>query len=283
MLRSLRRAFGRRARGPRWRVAIRAGATPLIEDPSPQALAGFRALEPPPGIFWADPFLFRHPTGLWLFFEACPEGALAGRIECAPVDADGRVGRARPALEAPHHLSYPVVFEDAGEVYLLPESHRAGGLDLYRALEFPVRWERAWRLLEGPFVDVTPLRHAGAWWLFATPLAARASEEALHLYRAEGLRGPWRAHPANPIARGALGGRGAGRILADGGRLIRPVQDGRAGYGSGLEFRLIERLDEGGYAESPLAAIAPAAVPGAVGLHAYDRVDAVEVIDLRFA
>jgi len=41
------------------------------------------------------------------------------------------------ALAKPFHLSYPFLLEQNGDVLMVPESHKAGEIALYRAHAFP--------------------------------------------------------------------------------------------------------------------------------------------------
>jgi hypothetical protein len=61
--------------------------------------------------------------------------------------------------------------------------------------------------------------------------------------------------------------------------LIRPAQDCARGYGSGLAFCRVDRLDEEGFAQSVLARVVPHA-RRIRGLHTYNRVGNFAVIDL---
>ena len=63
--------------------------------------------------------------------------------------ADGfKWGYRQVVLDEPFHLSYPYVFEFEGEHYMVPESHQDRSLRLYRAVDFPTRWEHACNLIE---------------------------------------------------------------------------------------------------------------------------------------
>ena len=268
-LREVARRVGRR---PTWFVAVRAGRAEQAAgdgwDP-----AGFHPLDAPPGRFYADPFVVARPEGgAHVFVEDGPLDGGPARLSVLTLDADGaQQAPAHVVLERPTHLSYPFVFEDEGEWYLLPETAGTGTVELLRARRFPWDWEphavllrdvRAW--------DPTLLRHDGRYWLFVTMAApgVRPSDE-LCLYSADSLTGPWRPHPRNPVVSDARRARPAGRILADQGRLVRPSQDGSGAYGRRIVLNRIDVLTPDDYQETPIGAIEPGWLPGVVRTHTY--------------
>ncbi len=99
-----------------------------------------------------------------------------------------------------------------------------------------------------------------------------------------------RGDHAGDAGRGGHAGRGdlaldpaaarpAGALFRHDGALIRPAQDCRDGYGAGLAFARVDRLDETGFAQTIIARSAPR-TPSLKGLHTYNRAGDVEVIDL---
>ena len=217
-----------------------------------------------------------------MFVEDGPLDGGPARLSVLTLDADGaQQSPAHVVLERPTHLSYPFVFEDEGEWYLLPETAGTGTVELLRARRFPWDWEphavllrdvRAW--------DPTLLRHDGRYWLFLTMAApgVRPSDE-LSLYSADSLTGPWRPHPRNPIVSDARRARPAGRILADQGHLVRPSQDGSGAYGRRIVLNRIDVLTPEDYQETPIGAIEPGWLPGVVRTHTYTADGGFEVLD----
>ena len=77
-----------------------------------------------------------------------------------------------------------------------------------------------------------------------------AWSDTLHLYVADSLMGPWRAHPGNPVLIDGATARSAGHCVHAGGKLWRPVQDCSASYGAALGLVEVTRLDETGYQQA---------------------------------
>ena len=265
-----------------WRVAIRVGHASRLIDRADD-LEGFRWLESQQGHYYADPFVVERDGRRWLFVEDFDYGRDAASIACAELGAAGEVGALREVLRADGHLSYPLVLDDGGDAWMVPESAAADVVRLYRATEFPDGWSPVADLLAETAVDTTIWRHDDRWWLTTTIAEPRGRAAMLMLYHAETLAGPWSSHPLNPISQDARSSRGGGNVFVDGGRLIRPSQDGSRGYGYALTFNEITILTPTDYAERPVATVTPGGVPGLLGLHTYNRLGDVEVIDGKVA
>jgi hypothetical protein len=239
-------------------------------------------LIPPPNRFYADPFLVEAEGRLHLLFEEYLEEERRGVISAATLDASGRPGEVRRALDLPHHLSYPFVLEHEGEVFMVPESATAGTVELYRARRLPDRWEHAGTLLRGMAAyDPTLLEHAGRFWLWvATTPRAGVDADELRLFSSPDLLGPYSPHPLNPVLRDVRCARPAGAILNLDGELLRPAQDGSTGYGARIHWRRIGRLDESEYREEEAGALEPPARESFSGLHTFNRRGGWEAFDL---
>jgi hypothetical protein len=257
-----------------WTIAIapRVGGAGMAETLREGA---FRMLAPPGRSFIADPFLFEHPSGEHLFMELFPYATRRGVIAASRVDERGDVGPPRVVLERPYHLSYPLVLEWRGELFMIPETVGHRTVELYRCERFPDRWTLdATLLADLAAADATVIEHDGCLWMFvcvAPPGLLLHTE--LHLYSADDLRGPWRPHPLNPVVSDVRRARPAGRPWMEDGRWIRPGQDSSVRYGYGLTLARIDVLTREDYAEEPIAHVAPEALPwarGARGLHTWN-------------
>jgi hypothetical protein len=269
---------------PEWRLAIRpvapeTGGIPVLHD-----AGGFRWLESPPGRHWADPFILERHGRHWLFFEEYLYAEGRGVIVAASLDEEGRPGPVHRILDSGGHLSYPFVFEDGDDVYLLPESADRRSATLYRATDFPHAWEPVATLGDGlQLLDTTLLQEGGLYWTFTSVPGRHRAGYTVLLFWAESLDGPWHPHPASPISRDIRYARGAGRIFRAGGRLFRPVQDGAGGYGRKVHFFEILELTRDVFRERLSGTLAPVSLPDAPprleGIHTYNRSGRFEVID----
>lgn len=244
-----------------------------------------REIPLPAGTYWGDPFLLEREGALFLFYEEYRFDLRRGHIAAARVEGE-TVTPLGPVLTAPHHLSYPFVFAHGDEVLMLPESHQAGRLEIWRATDFPTGWTRAATALDGVrAVDSVLFAHHGRWWLLTNICRDSFGDfgSELHLYEAEGpLLGRLRPHPLNPVAIGSRTARGGGRVFARDGRLFRWSQDNSHGlYGYGLNLMEITELTPERYSERLVRRIAPDFAPGLIGCHHADIAAGRFVMDVR--
>ncbi|MER8824348.1 hypothetical protein NKH70_32290 [Mesorhizobium sp. M0991] len=261
--------------GMRWGIGWRFDESAGLLD---KGDAAFRVLTGDTDSYLADPFPFRHQGQDFIFVEKYLYSKNRGCIAVVAADRNGTVGAPQIVLEEPHHLSYPFVFEQDGQIWMIPESGAARNVSLYRAVEFPYRWTREACLIEGiEGYDTTPLCHEGGFWFFVSPRLWRSTSwDVLSLYRAESLTGSWTPHAANPVLLDATLSRPAGAVIQHGGRMLRPVQDCSRGYGGAVTFCRIDALGESEFAQTPVGRIRS----GAFGCHTYNRRSGLEVIDL---
>jgi hypothetical protein len=240
-------------------------------------------IESPNGHFYADPFFCAAAGKTFLFMEDYSDATNKAVISAAEV-VDGRLaGSPVPVLERPYHLSYPLVFSEADAFFMLPEAAGSGSLELYRATQFPWKWQRERALIEGmPLADATPLFHDNRWWLFASMAQHGTTDhDELFIFFSDRLAGPWQPHPDNPVKSDCRSARPAGRIVRSGGRLCRPAQDCEAAYGSGIVWHEIVELSTTRFHEIEVARLKAPRALGLDGVHHFERLNTLEAIDMR--
>ena len=279
-----RRVYRRLFGDEQWFLAVNAGQPLADAGMNGRAPAAqLKAHHAPPGRFWADPFPLVVDGRVWVFFEDYSFASRKAVISCAPVSADGDLGEVAVALECPWHLSYPFVFEHQGRLYLIPDTWDEHRVDLWGCRRFPDDWSREGALLEGVSMS-DPTLHCqdGKLWLFGTVSEVRAqANDALHVYMADALEGPWRPHPANPVVSDRRRARPAGRLFFQDGHLIRPGQDCSSGYGGAVVLNRVDELNEGAYSETPIGRIDGSALPGNRGTHTVNHAGGLEFLDGR--
>jgi hypothetical protein len=188
-------------------------------------------------------------------------------------------GQPFPVLERPYHLSYPFVFSHEEAVYIIPESSANRSIELYRATAFPQEWVLECVLVEDAAAsDATLIEKDGRFWLFATDCLGGSSWDALCLWSAETLHGPFLPHKHNPVLIDAGGARPAGRMLVEDGRLLRPTQDCRASYGAAMVLKHVTELDDDAFSEELVQRLDPAKTW--LGTHSINRSSSIEAIDI---
>lgn len=265
---------------PRWHVAWRADMSGDGVLPDLDA-APFQLLPDDGRRFYADPFVIRRDGRTVLFVEDFPFATGRGVIAAVELAGDGPVGRPQTVLALDDcHLSYPFLFEEAGDLFMVPETSERRTVELWRCRRFPDAWEREATLLADVDIgDATLLKRDDGWLM----LGARrprwgSSWDGLCLYAAPALTGPWWPIGNGPAKVDVATARPAGRILHIDGGLVRPFQDSAGGYGAGLGFAAIDRFDDGGISERVIAL--RRARPPLHGIHTYNRGHGFEVIDV---
>ncbi len=228
--------------------------------------------------FLADPFVFVKDGRRFIFVEEFPFATGKGVISVLEVDSEGEAGELFPVLDEDVHLSYPHVFASDGEIWMIPETGEAREVRLYRCVSFPDRWELVEVLVKDKDLsDATVCRLAGHWWMFATERTRHGSSwDALAIFRAEHLSGPWHPHPANPVLVDAGEARPAGAVHVREDRILRPAQDCRKGYGAGLTICRVDRIDEACYLQKVTKNVHPRAKKG---IHTLNAAGGLEVVD----
>lgn len=240
--------------------------------------------DPGPFRFVADPFGLWRDGRLTVFAEALDYRVKRGEIHYYAFGEDGRVTAQGPALREPFHLSYPVVLEDAGDVFMLPEGHRSGKLTLYRAERFPDRWTPVQTLLDLPAIDASPVQYGDRWWMFfALPGEGNRAMRELHVAFADGLRGPWRLHPANPVRTALDSARPGGTPFVHDGALFLPTQNCVGGYGRSISLLRFDILSETQVETSVVSTLRPEGLRGGWddGLHTLSAAGNVTLIDVK--
>jgi hypothetical protein len=94
-----------------------------------------------------------------------------------------------------------------------------------------------------------------------------SSWDELHGFHAPGLFGPWTPHSRRPLKMDARSARPAGRLINEGGRLLRPAQDCSTGYGQGLVLNELEVLNGSEFRERAVRRFSADWMPGNCVFH----------------
>jgi hypothetical protein len=244
--------------------------------------------------YWADPFIWQKDGQAWIFAEEFSFSRDRGHLVAIGLDSQLAVASVEPVVFTPGymaldcHASFPFLFEHAGAVYMIPETHQRGSVDLYVSERWPGRWRLVRRLLFGiDAADTMVIRHAGLWYL-VTSVQRHLPNRQLEVYfSGDLLSGVFTGHPVN--AQGLYGhaahgtGRNAGFLGGQpDGSLARLMQLSKDFYGEGLSPMKITRLSPDVFAEEEAAEIAwfPGMGPGFASHHASRHGDLV-AFDVR--
>ena len=235
----LTKMAGQRAQ---WGVGLRL-RDPETPDHAPEDDAtAFFVLPDDGSRFYADPFPFAFDNRCFVFVEEYPYATGKGLISLCEIDSSGRPSPVRPILEQDCHLSYPHVFAQGGQIWMIPETGERRTIELWRADPFPDRWTLHQVLLtDVEAYDATVAEIDGLWWMFAATRERWCSTwDAMTVWTAPDLAGPWQRLDPDPALVDVRRARPAGRVFKGPDGWLRPVQTSVHRYG---EAMALARLD----------------------------------------
>lgn len=179
-------------------------------------------------------------------------------------------------LDSDAHLSFPFVFRDKQQTFLLPEMAQQGPQSIL-TIEDSVRVASV-RQLGGlgdeRLIDPVMLQYSGRWWLFAGLDGSEADH--LHLWSSSSLDDPFVPHRRNPIVVDPTRARNAGGFFVVDDRLFRLGQNNSREYGDGISVLQVLQLDDLDYREERTQTIS---VPDHHGPHTLSVFDNRAVMD----
>lgn len=231
------------------------------------------AVIPNPMRYWAaDPMIFSHEGKTYLFAELYDYILYRGVIGVCEY-RDSKFTPWKPIIREDFHMSYPYVFRLGDEICMIPETTQRDALLVYRAVDFPLRWELHKVIREGVCWADTSIVSDGDGFLGHTQAYDKqgTAELVLRLDRELNLIGQTINPNADPKT-----SRPGGRPFCLDGLLWRVCQDCRDGYGKALYFR----------SDAGEIHLAPQELNFSKkilldGMHTYSATEEFEVIDLK--
>lgn len=237
--------------------------------------------------FWADPFIFNYKDENYVFFESYNYSTKIGKISCGKIKGRQLVDIA-DVLDLDYHLSYPFVFEENGNIFLMPETSANNRLEIYKCIDFPNKWELYSTAFQGESVaDATFYKDKdNQKWLFVNkrddPNSPVGSE--LFIYRVDSYNlKNIEPHSKNPVIINSKIARNGGAIFEVGEEVYRPSQANIEGvYGRGLNINKINKLTIDEYDEETIVTTFPNFHKGLVSMHHLHQSKGLFVIDAAF-
>jgi len=185
--------------------------------------------------FLADPFCLVDETDkhrLHIFYETYPFIEAKGKLDYVLYEQS--FGPEQELIKEPFHLSYPYPIKENGEYYLVPEAYESNSVFMYKAVDFPLSWEKSHVLMEGfAGIDNTIIKHEDTYWMFTTD-RKDGFRHNLKLFYAEDIFSEWVPHPKNPVKTDIRSARPAGTPFFYQGDWYRPSMD----YAEKIEGRI---------------------------------------------
>lgn len=197
---------------------------------------------PKPLQMMADPFVIKEKGDFYVFYEELTQKKYAKGADIAVLHSRDGVqwNRLGIALREPFHLSFPNVFLYHGVYYMLPEAAACGEMRIYKAVEFPMKWEKNSVILAGKSYS-DPMVYIKDEYIYVWYHTYLDGDD-LRLIYAKGINGPWKEHPASPIRTNGNDSRPAGTINIIDNQMYYFVQNHSEGYGTGVTAYKINKL-----------------------------------------
>ena len=241
--------------------------------------------------WYADPFIVKYMDKNYIFFENCYREK--GKLQVGVINEDMVIDEIHDVLDEIIHLSYPFVFSVSEQWYMIPESHQAKEIRVYRAIEFPYVWTLEKVLYKDiDAVDTTFFTQNGSNYLITA--RRQNNDEAVQptIYKLTNEEPKdWILNEINWNDYDMYHARPAGQLFDIDHHIYRPSQlCSRREYGKGVIINEVSasRLLGGEFWEKEILRIVPENISiekfpkKLIGIHTYNSTEDYEVIDVKF-
>ena len=179
-----------------------------------------------------------------------------------------------------HHFSYPFIIKEGKDFYCIPEESEKNEINIYKAVEFPSKWEYMKTLMHNfPGLDSSFIFFNNLWWMFTSNLTT-GKHDKLYIFYSDSLHGEWYPHKKNPVKIDISNSRSAGSPFIHEGNLYRPAQD----YSRKLQWRIninkITKLTQDEFEENHVVSVNPIInSPFPDKIHTINNINDITVID----
>lgn len=144
-------------------------------------------------------------------------------------------------LELPTHLSFPVIYEKDGQVYVMPENSASGCINIYRYDSEKEQLEKVHEVANLPLTDATIVKFkSGEEYVFSTMLPHQ-NGDMLQIYPFDGDAMKMDEKAVANVAFTSNIARNAGDAFYIGDQMYRPAQDCNKCYGNGLNIQQVNK------------------------------------------
>ncbi|TGV03950.1 glucosamine inositolphosphorylceramide transferase family protein [Flavivirga rizhaonensis] len=243
----------------------------------------FKKILPPKDRLWADPFVISREGKYHIFIEELLFKEGKGFISHFTIDEKGNYTIPEKIIENDYHMSYPLLIEDNGSLYMLPETNQNKTIEIYKCIDFPHKWKLEMNLMEDiEAVDTTIYYKDNKYWMFTNIRKNEgiAFEDELYIFSSDKLLSKdWVLHPQSPVVSDVTKSRPAGKIFKKNNTLYRPSQNSKYHYGYGLNIFEIVKLNEEEYEEKLITSVIPDWDKEIVSIHTFNQDIEFSIID----
>ena len=226
-----------------------------------KALEKFKEIKNPTGRFFADPFIMKWNNKKIIFVEDYCFKDNKGRISAIDITNDNEEFLGI-VLEEDFHLSFPFVFKENNNLYMVPECSNSNQIRLYECVQFPMKWKFKLTLMDSvSAVDTLIIKKEDLWFMLTNICSANIDNHSseLHIFYSDKLfSNNWKPiKQTNPVVFDSRRARNGG-IFFDENNIYRvnqvPTPDT---YGYSLKINLVKKIDKFIYEEQTIDEIMP--------------------------
>lgn len=193
--------------------------------------------------FFADPFILDYNDEIIeVLVEEFFYSEWRGMISLLTVDRKTyRLLDRKCLLDLPTHLSFPFIWRENGETFVMPENCESGELAIYKYDSKMKALNDKRILIDEPLVDPVLYSSSRKYYIIATK-DGESSNSDLYVYIAEEFNGKYRQISSNPVKSDIRSTRPAGSVFEYKGEKYRFGQNCEQSYGAGVTLNRIDSL-----------------------------------------
>lgn len=228
--------------------------------------------------WFADPFILDVTEDyIVLLVEEMRYAVHKGRIAKLTINRHTMViEKMEILLEEDTHLSFPNIWREGNEVYVYPENHDSGKLNLYRLVDNPTRFEKVKLLVDAPLADAVMTDIFGERQIFSTKMPNPNGDE-LYIYSLDKDLKVTNTDCARLADKHA---RMAGQFFEYKGKIYRPAQDCNTQYGGAVIIDEMEKVG-GQYVFKSIKRLTSQHPRLHQGMHTLNEYKGVVVMDVK--
>jgi|GEM_PF-1944164 len=195
----------------------------------------------------ADPFGFHIDNKKYVIFEEYSQIFKRGRIAVAEISNNKLINK-KIVLDDKKHLSYPFIFIENNDIFVICESYKSKKLNLYKIDKTNLSLQKVREVFPNQeAIDPTIIKFNEKYWLFYS--MQEKADEVLYLAYANSLSENFIQHPQNPIKSCKASSRSAGTPFVLNNEIYRPAQNCQKFYGENIVINKVNILNEKEFSE----------------------------------
>ena len=232
--------------------------------------------------FLADPFVIKHKDRDICFVEDFYFDEKKGKISAYEL-FENSYKELGIVLEEDFHLSFPFVFKDGKNIYMIPETSQNKEIRLYKSIDFPMKWELEKVLMNDiEAVDTMIFENKSKWYMLTNICSASIGDNnsELHVYKSDKLvSNEWIPVESNPVIFDSLKSRNAGLFNLNGDCYrVNQVQS-KYYYGRSFKINKVISINDNSYHEEEVCHIKPNFFVNLIGTHHFHMNEEYSVFD----